>query len=79
MAASYTDTPRSHNVDDVFGTDRSWLFGETVDSFPEWGDSAGIVGQEPCGQVESSDIPVDLVGHWPGIPRRRRASSWDTY
>ena len=41
-------------------------------------DSDWIVAEETRCQVESLDLPVDLIAHRAGEPRRRRASSWET-
>src|ERR1022692_3235070 len=57
---------------------RPRLIGEPADTFPQCSDTGRIVAEEARCQVESPDLPVDLVAHRAGKPRRRPASSWET-
>lgn len=54
------------------------LLGEPANAFPERGDTSRIVAEEARCQVESADLPVDLVAHREDMPRRRPASSCET-
>ena len=54
------------------------LLGQPANALPERSDTSGIVAEEARCQVESPDLPVDLVAHREGMPRRRPASSWET-
>ena len=57
---------------------RPRLFGELANSVPEGSDTGAIVAEEARRLVESLNLPVDLVAHREGMPRRRPASSCDT-
>ena len=53
------------------------LTGELADSGPERRDTAGIIAWEARCLVQGLDLPVDLIAHRDGMPRRRPASSCD--
>ena len=57
---------------------RPRLTGELANSVPERSDTDGIVAEEARRLVESLNLPVDLIAHRDGMPRRRPASSCDT-
>ena len=57
---------------------RPRLIGELADSVPERSDTDAIVAEEARRLVESLNLPVDLIAHRDGMPRRRPASSCDT-
>ena len=57
---------------------RPRLIGELADCVPERSDTVGIVAEEARRLVESLNLPVDLIAHRDGMPRRRPASSCDT-
>lgn len=56
---------------------RPRLVGELADALSECSETSGLVAEEARCQVESPDLPVDLVAHREGMPRRRPASSLD--
>ncbi len=58
---------------------RPRLIGELANSVPEHSDTDGIVAKEARRLVQRLNLPVDLVAHRDGMPRRRPASSCDTY
>jgi len=49
-----------------------------TNSVPERSDTDGIVAEEARRLVQSLNLPVDLIAHRDGMPRRRPASSCDT-
>ncbi len=57
---------------------RPRLIGQLADSIPERSDTDGIVAEEARRLVQSLNLPVDLIAHRDGMPRRRPASSCDT-
>jgi len=57
---------------------RPRLTGELADSVPEHSDTDGIVAKEARRLVQRLNLPVDLIAHRDGRPRRRPASSCDT-
>jgi hypothetical protein len=57
---------------------RPRLIGELADGIPERRDTDGIVAEEARRLVQSLNLPVDLIAHQDGMPRRRPASSCDT-
>ena len=57
---------------------RPRLIGELADSVPERSNTDAIVAEEARRLVESFNLPVDLLAHRDGRPRRRPASSCDT-
>lgn len=57
---------------------RPRLIGKLANSVPERSDTDGIVVKETHRLVQSLNLPVDLIAHRDGMPRRRRASSCDT-
>ena len=57
---------------------RPWLIGELANSVPERSDTGGIVAEEARRLIQSLHLPVDLIAHWDGMPRRRPASSCET-
>jgi len=57
---------------------RPRLIGELANSVPERSDADGIVAEEARRLVQSLNLPVDLIAHRDGMPRRRPASSCDT-
>lgn len=57
---------------------RPRLIGELADSVPEHTDTDGIVTEEARRLVQSLHLPVDVIAHRDGMPRRRPASSCDT-
>ena len=57
---------------------RPRLIGGLADSVPEHTDTDGIVTEEARRLVQSLHLPVDLIAHRDGMPRRRPASSCDT-
>ena len=54
------------------------LIGKLANRVPERSDTDGIVAEETRRLVQSLNLPVDLVAHRDGMPRRRPASSCDT-
>ena len=54
---------------------RPRLIGELANSVPERSDTDGIVAEETRRLVQSLNLPVDLIAHRNGRPRRRPASS----
>jgi hypothetical protein len=54
---------------------RPRLIGESANSVPERSDADGIVAEETRRLVQSLNLPVDLIAHRDGRPRRRPASS----
>ena len=54
------------------------LIGELADGIPERRDTDRIVAEEARRLVQGLDLPVDLIAHRDGMPRRRPASSCDT-
>jgi hypothetical protein len=57
---------------------RPRLISELADSVSERSDTDGIVAEQARRLVESLNLPVDLIAHRDGMPRRRPASSCDT-
>ena len=57
---------------------RPRLIGELANRVPECSDTDGIVAEETRRLVQSLNLPVDLIAHRDGRPRRRPASSCDT-
>ncbi len=57
---------------------RPRLTGELADSVPEPSDTDGVVAGEARRLVQSLNLPVDLIAHRDGMPRRRPASSCGT-
>jgi hypothetical protein len=57
---------------------RPRLIGELAGSVPERSDTDLIVAEEARRLVQSLNLPVDLIAHRDGMPRRRPASSCDT-
>jgi hypothetical protein len=57
---------------------RPRLIGERANSVPGRSDTDGIVAEETRRLVQSLNLPVDLIAHRDGRPRRRPASSCDT-
>ena len=57
---------------------RPRLIGELANRFPERSDTDGIIAEEARRLVQSLNLPVDLIAHRDGMPRRRPASSCDT-
>ena len=57
---------------------RPRLIGKPANRVPECSDTDGIVAEEARRLVRSLNLPVDLVAHRDGRPRRRPASSCDT-
>jgi len=51
------------------------LIGKPANRVPECSDTNGIVAEEARRLVQSLNLPVDLVAHRDGRPRRRPASS----
>ena len=51
------------------------LIGELANRVPECSDTDGIVAEETRRLVQSLNLPVDLIAHRDGRPRRRPASS----
>src|SRR5580693_556258 len=54
---------------------RPRLIGELANRVPECSDTDGIVAEETRRLVQSLNLPVDLIAHRDGRPRRRPASS----
>jgi hypothetical protein len=54
---------------------RPRLIGELAYRVPECSDTDGIVAEETRRLVQSLNLPVDLIAHRDGRPRRRPASS----
>ena len=57
---------------------RPRLIRELADSIPERRDTDVIVAEESRSLVQGLDLPVDLIAHRDGMPRRRPPSSCDT-
>ena len=57
---------------------RPRVIGEPTNSVPKRSDTDRIVAEEARRLVESLNLPVDLIAHREGMPRRRPASSCDT-
>jgi len=57
---------------------RPRLTGELTNSVPERSNPGGIIAEEARRLIQSLDLPVDLIAHRAGMPRRRPASSCDT-
>ena len=54
---------------------RPRLIGKPTNRVPECSDTDGIVAEETRRLVQSLNLPVDLIAHRDGMPRRRPASS----
>ena len=54
---------------------RHRLIGRPANRVPECSDTDGIVAEEARRLVQSLNLPVDLIAHRDGMPRRRPASS----
>ena len=54
---------------------RPRLIGVLASRVPECSDTDGIVAEETRRLVQSFNLPVDLIAHRDGRPRRRPASS----
>ena len=54
---------------------RPRLIGKPANRVPECSDTDGIVAEETRRLVQSLNLPVDLIAHRDGMPRRRPASS----
>ena len=57
---------------------RPRLIGELADGIPQRRHTAVVVAEEARSLVQGLDLPVDLITHRDGMPRRRPASSCDT-
>ena len=57
---------------------RPRLIGRLADGIPERRDTDRIVAEEARRLVQGLNLPVDLIAHRDGRPRRRPASSCDT-
>ena len=57
---------------------RPRLISELADGIPERRDTNGIVAEEARCLVQGLNLPIDLIAHRDGMPRRRPASSCDT-
>ena len=51
------------------------LIGKPANRVPECSDTDGIVAEETRRLVQSLNLPVDLIAHRDGMPRRLPASS----
>ena len=51
------------------------LIGELTDGIPEHRDTDGIVTEAARCLIQGLNLPVDLIAHRDGMPRRRPASS----
>jgi hypothetical protein len=66
---------RMHYLHGYRGAVRPRLVGELAYRVPECSDTDGIVAEETRRLVQSLNLPVDLIAHRDGRPRRRPASS----